>query len=276
MRKYTVFLLVICLVVSSFSVLAVSSVSAQAGYKPSVPQFTVELVDSSYDVSPSSTTDPYTGVTSTFPGYRVNQKSIEITIKNQPFTAYIGENDNSGLYGPNGQEFNLYYQVVVKGSFGEDWRSFGDWCAIQSNSGYTVVSSPVEYAAGSQLDFKVKAVVGYKYNTIYGSLAGMHIPGPVWGVSITEQGDWSSVKTFTIPGSPLQTATFPPVTSDGNGQTQYPSQTQPPNSIFSNPLFTLGIGVLLGGVVIVVVMMIFKRHLKAQTCANNSIQTNSC
>ncbi|MCL1977393.1 MAG: hypothetical protein FWG55_04720, partial [Candidatus Bathyarchaeota archaeon] len=42
---------------------AVTSVSAQAGYKPSAPQFTVKLIDNSYDVPPSTTTtvDQYTG-----------------------------------------------------------------------------------------------------------------------------------------------------------------------------------------------------------------------
>ena len=89
MRNCTVLLLVVCLVVSSFSVLAVSSVSAQAGYKPSVPQISsVKIVDSSYDVPPSSTktVDQYTGkeTTNTKPGYHVNQKSIEITIKISP------------------------------------------------------------------------------------------------------------------------------------------------------------------------------------------------
>jgi hypothetical protein len=56
MRKCIVLLLVVCLLVSSFSVLAVSSVSAQSGFKLSVPRFTVQLVDYSYDVPPSTTT----------------------------------------------------------------------------------------------------------------------------------------------------------------------------------------------------------------------------
>ena len=239
----------------------------QATSKPSVPQISsIKSVDSSYDVPPSSTTDQYTGGTITYPGYCVNQMSIEVTIKNQPFTPYTVESDNSGLYGPSGQEFNLYYQVEVKGRFGEDWRSFGDWCTVQSNSGYTVVSSPVEYVAGSQLDFRVTAMIGYKYNTIYGSLAGMYIQGPVWGVSVTERGDWSGVKQFTIPDSlSSPTVTFPPVNSEGNSQLQYSAQTQPSNSIFSNPFFLFGSGALFAGVVITVVLLILRRQPKTLT-----------
>jgi hypothetical protein len=40
--------------------------------KPSVPEFTVKLVDNSYDVPPTQTTDPYTG-TKTIPGYHVKK-----------------------------------------------------------------------------------------------------------------------------------------------------------------------------------------------------------
>jgi hypothetical protein len=81
------------LTLSSLMMLTVAPVSAQAGYKPSVPQInSIKFVDSSYDVPPSSTTtvDQYTGkeTTTTKPGYHVEQTSIEVTIKNQPFTPY--------------------------------------------------------------------------------------------------------------------------------------------------------------------------------------------
>ncbi|MDR2720317.1 MAG: hypothetical protein LBC03_05900, partial [Nitrososphaerota archaeon] len=52
------------MLLASLSVLTVAPVTAQEGFKPSVPQISsVKLVDSSYDVPPSSTTtvDQYTG-----------------------------------------------------------------------------------------------------------------------------------------------------------------------------------------------------------------------
>ena len=88
------------------------------------------------------------------------------------------------------------------------------------------MSSPIEYVAGSQLDFRVTVMIGYKYNTIYGSLAGIYIQGPVWGVSVIERSDWSSVKQFTIPSSlPSPTVTLPPVNSEGNSQPQSPDNS---------------------------------------------------
>jgi hypothetical protein len=262
MHKYVALMLIICLVASGLSVLAVPPVTAQAGYKPSAPQISsIKSVDSSYDVPPSSTTDPYTGVTTTYPGYRVNQMSIEVTIKNQPFTPYIDESEKHPVYGQNGKEFNLYYQVEVKGRFGENWRTFDNaYNVVQSNSGYTVVSGVADYVAGSQLDFRAKAMIGYKYNTVYDSA---FVPGPVWGVGITEQSDWSKVQTFTIPGFvPSQTETISPSTTsdDDSGSSQSPEHV-----IFSHPFFLLGVGALLGGVIVAVIMTILRWQSKTST-----------
>jgi len=285
MRNCTVLLLVVCLVVSSFSVLAVSSVSAQAGYKPSVPQISsVKIVDSSYDVPPSSTktVDQYTGkeTTNTKPGYHVNQKSIEITIKNQPFTPYTGKPPYSGDDGIE-KTFNLYYTVEVKGHFGEYWQQFGESFVVQSNSGHTVVSSAVvgqgtsqvnviDCAAGSRLDFRVRACIGHKYD----ASPSIWFWDPVWTVAPIEYSEWSSVKTFVMPDGallspPSQTATWPPLNSDDNDQPHFPDQTQPLPSIFSNPLFMLVVGVLLGVVVAAVVMVFLRRHIKTPTYTNN-------
>jgi hypothetical protein len=125
------------------------------------------------------------------------------------------------------------------------------------------------------LDFRTKAVIGY--NAVDPRLP----PYPSsWISSDVEASGWSKVQTFTMPGKPssvpLQTATFPPVTFDGsNGQQQTPSQTQPPNSVFSNPFFMLGTGVLLGGAIVVIVMTFLKRYIKAPTYPDNSTQINT-
>ena len=106
-------LLVVILAVSSL--MMVESASAQSIPKPSVPEFTLKYVDNSYDVPPmtTSSTDPYTGKVTftTIPGYHVENKSVEITIKNQPFTSYLNE---------NGSRVWLFYYVAVKGHF-ENW-----------------------------------------------------------------------------------------------------------------------------------------------------------
>ena len=104
--------------------------------KPSVPEFTVELVDTSYDVPTTYSTDPYTGDTVTHKGYHVARRTIEVRIKNQPFTPFT----DSG-----GQEIKFYYNIRIKGHY-EEWGIEQDGVydygqmRTQSNSEYTVIS----------------------------------------------------------------------------------------------------------------------------------------
>ncbi|MCL2642569.1 MAG: hypothetical protein FWD52_03530 [Candidatus Bathyarchaeota archaeon] len=256
----------IVLTLSGFIVFSIDSVNVYAAPKPapkpSVPQFTVKLVDNSYDVPPSTTTDPYTGVTTTEPGYHVNQRDIEVTIKKQPFT----------IYGEEGYIFRLRYYVEVKGHFGDEWTAYYDYVA-HLNSDTVVTRSANDYAAGSQLDFRVKAII-----------RGTMEEGPfnMIAPAVDSESGWSKVQTITIsskPSSaPTQTITLsPPSTTsdDGNSYPQSSNQTQPSNVVFTNPFFLLGIGVLFGGVVVAVVMIILKKHLKTQTYPTNGLTQNS-
>jgi hypothetical protein len=278
MRKCIALLLITCLVVSSLLVFTVTPVTAQAGYKPSVPQFTVKLIDNSYDIPPTTTTttNPYTGekTTITNPGYHVEKYDIEVTIKNQPFTYYTNT---------EGYDCALYYDVQKKAHFDEKWQSSSSYYPFtnieQSSSKETIVTYTLSENGGfltkpplgGQLDFRVEAFIGYwRDPTPQESALGIREQI----LTREESSGWSSIQTITIPDeptsspSPSQTATLPPVTSDGNGQPQSPHQTQPPNSIFANPLFTLVIGVLLGGVVVATVLMILRRQPKTSTQTN--------
>ena len=66
----------------------VGSVFAQSIPTPSVPEFSLRFVDASYDVPTTYTIDDYTGQNITHPGYHVENRTIEVRIKNQPFTSY--------------------------------------------------------------------------------------------------------------------------------------------------------------------------------------------
>jgi hypothetical protein len=81
----TLTLTLIIWLLSSLLVIVVTPVSVHAASKPSVPQFTLKCVDKSYNVPPTQTTDPYTGTPITQPGYCVENKVVEITIKNQNY-----------------------------------------------------------------------------------------------------------------------------------------------------------------------------------------------
>ena len=195
----------IVLVLFSLMIFSVNSVNVYAtpkpAPKPSVPQFTVKIVDNSYDVPPSTTTDPYTGVTTTKPGYHVDQRDIEVTIKKQPFTIYTEE----------GYIFRLHYRVEVKGHFGNDWTTFYDYNA-QLNSDTVVTRSANDYDEGTQLDFRVQAIIkGYMENGPFATIAP----------DINSESSWSKTQTITIPSKPsaslaTQTTDSPntPTTSD--------------------------------------------------------------
>jgi len=259
-------LVFVFLLLSSLLVLTVTPVTVQAVPKPSVPQFSIKFFDNSYDVESYSTTaiDQYTGkeITTTAYGYHVDNRSIEITIKNQPFTPYIDA---------DGVEFNLYYRVEVKGRFGDDWQAFGSGYVAQSSSGYTVVSQGVTYVAGAQLDFRVLAVICVLGDAIRdtGSLAYF-----AWGltspyIESEVSRNLSGTQAFTMPGgdslsSSSQTTTLPtnpPTTPEDDMSLLLPAQPLLP-SFMSNVFFLLLIGVLFVGVVVTVVLVFLRRHLK--------------
>jgi hypothetical protein len=192
--------------------------------KPSIPEFSVRILAHPYDVPPKTTTtiDQYTGkeTTTTQPGYHVENKSIEIKIKNQPFTPYNlttytrynHETGESYSY-ESTHTINLYYNVGVKGHFGNDWTSVGSIYSYpegpQSNaqldSEYTVIEIEADdYPEEAVLDFRVQALAGY------------YVP---YGRSVVifgydfygQESDWSAIQTLTIGES--QTPTPSPATT---------------------------------------------------------------
>ncbi|MCL2291775.1 MAG: hypothetical protein FWC30_01715 [Candidatus Bathyarchaeota archaeon] len=241
MHKYsTLILLIVCLVTSSLSVLVVPPATAQTGYKPSTPQFTVKLIDNSYDIPPSTTmvTDPYTGKESidNNPGNHVNDRTIEVTIKNQPFASYEKEN----AWTPP----KLYYKIQFKGHFEEKWNTF-PWLdqedkVVSSDSEYTVASSQSgitgiicminQFETGSQLDFRVQAVIGYNK-----AITALDHALPVGTEFIVDaSSNLSNTQTITIgktvsASQSSQTTTLSPITAENNDQIHLSGQLQPSN-----------------------------------------------
>jgi hypothetical protein len=188
--------------------------------KPSVPEFTVRYVDNSYYVPPRYDIDPYTGKNVIVEaGYYVQNKTIEVRIKNQPFNPYEDE---------NGNYIRLYYSIRMKGHFGNSWwyPDHGSSRKVDSagasvnyvgaypdsentvieyglvgNNGTTSLLN-LDISAGGQADFQVEAFTGYS--------TAVEVPpdGTPWGIHPTyyyiftgETSDWSETKTITIPAS---------------------------------------------------------------------------
>ena len=226
--------LVVTLFTGSFVVYAYG---ANGIAKPSVPEFTVELVAYPYDVAPVTSTkiDQYTGekTVKTTPGYRVENMSIEITIKNQPFTPYVYD----------GNETNLYYMVRAKGHFGDKWEELtsrsnvsSPSTPVPSSSEYTVLYFPADYPDGAEVDFQVEAIAGYHR---YWLDARFFRSG--FTLEPVETSGWSSTQTVTISyenavvfGEPETTDDTPapdtPPTNDDTTLSDEPTSENPSDS----------------------------------------------
>lgn len=179
--------------------------------KPSIPEFTVEFVDYSYDVPPSysTSTNPYTGeiTNKTTAGYHVDNRTVKFTIKNQPFTSY------KDVCGNN---IEMYYNFRAKGYYTDEWDSYPFFpnnnsmgnCPIYpaSTTGYTVILMSLNSFLGGlrlidvpergRVDLQVQALTGYT------DLRTNGIPGTFHTEYYTftgEKSDWSQTLTLTFP-----------------------------------------------------------------------------
>jgi hypothetical protein len=213
--------------------------------KPSIPEFTAQLADHSYDVpaTTTTTTNPYNGevITNTEPGYHVQNITIDLTIENQPYPAII-----------NGNESFVYFNVRIKGHFGQDWAELFPYYSdspVQSSSEYTVISLPANYHVGDQIDIQVQAAIGYKIITLIG-----HPPIPnVYTRSVDFQhasSDWSTTQTISIPEgqTPTPSPTITPTPLPTSTPYQEPQQTEQPETIIGVAIvvtvFAVGSGFL--------------------------------
>jgi hypothetical protein len=194
-------LLVATLAVSSLMI--VESASAQSIPKPSVPKFSLQYNDGSYDVPTTQTTDPYTGQIITHQGYHVNLTVFEMVIQNQ-------------LNPTN----NLYYDVQVKGHYSSQWVSLFDLSEYLprqdsssqqtilrigqlSEDGLSLVGShkSITIPSGGKEDIRVQALVGSIGRNASAPFAAYTFYGT--------ESDWSNTQTITAPGTSTSTSPTP-------------------------------------------------------------------
>jgi hypothetical protein len=209
--------------------------------QPSVPQFTVKLVDYSYDVPSKTvtTTDPYNGqtTTTTTPGYHVQDIKLVLMIKNQPYTTKIGN-----------WTFQLYYDIRMKGHY-EEWSNSSyefegrstiyEACQYNvinnllsaTNTEYTVpLNKTANYRIGDQVDFKIQAVIANRQTT-WNYEHMFPVPDGTAFAYCTSV--WSQTQTFTMPdtSSPDFKADKPTTTQQTIIPTQpVPTQTTNPTT----------------------------------------------
>jgi hypothetical protein len=184
MGKYLSLFLVVILVVSSL--LIVKPINAQTIPTPAVPEFSVGVVDHSYDVPTTTTTsiDPYTGVqtTNTQTGYHVENYTIDIKIRNQPFTS-------------DTELIDLFFNVRQKGYYEANWtelrhisgRVNDNSLLRQSHTEFTVYSLHQHFPVHGVIEFQVEAFIA----------VGIIDIGSIGHWTWQESG-WSPTQTITI------------------------------------------------------------------------------
>ncbi|XHH07954.1 MAG: hypothetical protein ACFCUE_10295 [Candidatus Bathyarchaeia archaeon] len=181
--------------------------SADSVSTPSVPSFTLKMVDKSYNVPPETTsiTDPYNGnvTTSTVPGYYVTKYEIELKIQN--------------IYCPpnvNGHSSELYYNVRHKGAYGTQWTESSE--PIKADNGqYTVIYFDAPYRVDDKVDFQVEALIGYHYETWMPN----HPLAGTYSAFESQSSGWSPSRTFTMPDTSVLFATPAPSVPEFNAPT---------------------------------------------------------
>ncbi|MGD6852015.1 MAG: hypothetical protein ACQCN6_08155 [Candidatus Bathyarchaeia archaeon] len=219
---------ILLIVLSASSIIVVCSVCAQVS-KPSPPEFTVRYLDNSYDTEPIYGVNQFTGKTVIIEASEhVDKRTVEVTIKNQPFTPY---NDS------NGKLIGLYYNFRFKGPYGDVWSYYpftpGGRSAIPyngypwgtgdlspristSDSTYTVTSvdlgillsiasgysGSVTFPTEGQIEFQAQNLIGHIESECSGLLAGSFYD------FTGQSSNWSSTQTVTF-GENSGTSTSP-------------------------------------------------------------------
>ena len=242
MQKHTIKVLFAILMLTSLSIVILPTSIAQS--KPSVPEFTVKLVDNSYNVPPTQTIDPYKGTT-TQPGYHVDKKEIEITIKNQ--------------------NLKVMYNVRTKGHIEQEWQERfyappgNSRYPEQSNGQYTVITLHTSmYPDGAQVDVQVEAMIGTiswihdptAFMADDGSRGGYHFEG--------EKSGWSKTQTIKIALSTFTPApSLPSNTAQANPDPSTPNQSGTKDTtIFGLTLWVGAVLVVLFSIIVVLLVII--------------------
>jgi hypothetical protein len=214
----------------------VSQVKADIA-KPSIPEFTVQIVNHSY---------------------QGKKATIEVTIKNQPFTSYK----------ENGKSIALYYNICHK-LHSEDWQSDPDYtfCFPSSKDEFTVKSYDLRtpdwnFSYGNLIDIQVEAIAGY-YTVL-------PFPTPFSYIFIGEASSWSNAQTITIPepyASPTQAlinSFSPSPTAEPTTEpTSTPKQTGVFGTTLPNEYGYAIVAMMLAVVVPVVTVLVLRKRKNA-------------
>jgi hypothetical protein len=218
---------ILIMAISSLSLSMVKPVMAQTIPKPAAPQFSIQYIDYSYDIPAYNSTDAFTGQQIQHPSQHIGDIRVEGKIKNQPFTRYsVPNHPNGSISG----YVDFYYNVRYKGHFGSDWTEIygyhnADFISQNYSSEYTNFTIYLqEFPEGSQIDYQVKAMIGFEGRTYIASY-----PQPI---IIGEESEWSNSLTLSFTksetaiafASNINTSPYPAIPTLSPSPTLAPTQ----------------------------------------------------
>ncbi len=245
--KYFSLILIAILVFSSLII--IKSAYAQTTPKPIVPEFTLEVVRSSYEHPAVYSIDPYTGENVTIVQARVDYVTeIVITIKNQLFASYKDS---------NGNWIELFYNIQSKGHFSHSWNTISNMYDIgplkQSDTGFTTQSYWANSTpANAQIDFRAQAMIGFYHDVYTGQTLNGYSP-----VFVGENSAWSSIQTLNITDSSTIISETEPSSSPAS-PSHNPTETPQQPKIKTGVLFGLNweqIAIILLGITVIFLMI---------------------
>ncbi|MGD6850704.1 MAG: hypothetical protein ACQCN6_01435 [Candidatus Bathyarchaeia archaeon] len=199
--------LLLSVVLAASSLLLIQSSSAQSSTNPA-PEFTLKIVDNSYDVAPATitSTDPYTGntTTTTILGYRVENKTIEATITNNGAAyynfAYKGHYETQWNYYPSDpQSQNAYNQ----------YDSYNVPCQASNDTTTVIALIFLPKITQGEMDIKIQGLYGGYRAVPYGHAIALP-GGPTYDFYFEgTAGEWSNAQTVSydeVASSPAPTA----------------------------------------------------------------------
>jgi hypothetical protein len=266
------------------SLIAVKPACAQVITNPSVPEFTLKFEPHPYYVPATITSYKDSAgetLTSSSNGYRDNNQTVTITIKNP--SLYTGFNET----------YRLFYDVRIKDHVHNNWTDPFGYIYISDTEKSIVEFYFCNNPGGSQVDVQVQATIQNEtriynppppfpiYNQAYDT------DDFVW-TPILSSG-WSSTQTVNIPADvPLGSSPTPqfkplPPAATQSPNTLPPIATQPPNIIekffgFSqlNSVIVVAVAFGLGVIIaVLVVVILFDRRIRILEQKQNDAKENN-
>jgi hypothetical protein len=216
------FSLLFIVILAVSSLITVEPAFAQSIPKPSLPEFTLKLIDHSYDVPErmATTIDPFTGkpYNFTMPGFHQENKTIEITIKNPSGATYYnfrwkGHSENEWSYEPfnPANPYTLEYSKFVPNNASTS-TFLKDIPYNASTSTFTVFTLYFIKAnaipPGGEIDVQVQALYG-NFDAVPSPSQPLH-GGLYYDFNFKGKiSDWSSTQTVTMPETSASTSPTP-------------------------------------------------------------------